>query len=234
MEVPELAWSEFSPKFQSAWEPNDKGRAQHVTVVGPNGQGKSTLCKVLLLERVRLRDSSVVAIGTKPKDETLSSFGWPIIREWPPGYGQYQVIYWPKYGDPRTVDRRQREAFIPVLAEIFTDGNRIVYLDEVARLSEDLNLDKQLRKFWQDGRANNVIVVAGTQRPVNVPRPMWSECSWFFAFRTRDRDELRRVSEIGGGTDTSAVADAIQALGPNEFICVQTRTGEMVRSKVEL
>jgi hypothetical protein len=61
---------------------------------------------------------------------------------------------------------------------------------------------------------------------------MFSECSWFIAFRTTDEDELRRVSEIGGA-DTKTLRAIMRKLQPHEFVACQTRTGKMVRSKMQ-
>jgi hypothetical protein len=63
---------------------------------------------------------------------------------------------------------------------------------------------------------------------------MWAEPSWILMWKTRDKDELRRVSEIGGATDTTLVRDTVQNLDTHEFLCIRTRTGEMVISKVDL
>lgn len=234
-DVPFVPWREFLPEFMAAWPENSKGKAEHVTIVGPTGQGKSVLCTSLLVERGRVRGSSIVALVTKPRDRTMTALGkqpgWNIIRRWPPGYGQERVLFWPRFGDVRTVTARHAEVFRSVLEDIFHERNRIVYLDEAYYLSDDLGLKDLLTKFWQMGRSQNLILVAGTQRPVAVPRPMFSECSWFIAFRTADRDELRRVSEIGG-VDNAHLREVMKGLQPHEFVVVQTRTGNMVRSKV--
>lgn len=232
--APFVDWSEFLPDFRRAWRANAKGRAEHVTFVGPNGQGKSYLAVKLLEDRVQARGAHAVILATKPKDLTLSRLGWPIIRKWPPGYGQDQVIFWPKPAkgsSAATMHDVQRRAFGPMLDEVFDEGKRTVYFDEAAYFTEDLGMTDDMRRLWQMGRSNDVIVMAGTQRPRGVPRPMFSECSWFFAFRTADEDELRRVGEIGGA-DSTAIREIMRSLKPHEFVCVRTRTGEMVRSKV--
>lgn len=234
--VPFAPWDEFLPDFLAAWAPNSGGRAQHLTIVGPNGQGKTLLAHTLLDRRADQRDGDVVVLATKPRDKELSALarkpGWAITRTWPPSYGQRRVIFWPKFGDVRTVARRQQTEFEPVLADIFAEGNRTVYIDEAFYFVDPLRLDDILVRYWQMGRAQNLLVVAGTQRPRGVPRAMFSECSWFIAFRTADEDELRRVSEIGG-TDTKVIREVMRSLKPHEFVVCQTRTGEMVRSKVK-
>lgn len=219
-----------------SWPENSRGKAEHVTIVGPTGQGKSVLGLSILEARAKARGSHVVILATKPRDRAMSALGrregWNIIRRWPPGYGQDRVIFWPRFGDVRTVTHRHAAIFREVLEDIFHERNRVVYLDEAYYLSDDLGLKDLLTKFWQMGRSQNIVLVAGTQRPVAVPRPMFSECSWFIAFRTADEDELRRVSEIGG-VDNRKLRDVMRTLQPHEFVCVQTRTSRMVRSKVE-
>jgi len=235
--APWVEWSTFEPEFLSAWRENDKGKAQHVTLVGPTSQGKSTLALRLIRERARLRGSHVVVFATKPRDRSLSALGrqpdWYIIRKWPPSYGQERVIFWPPFGDVKSVTNRHREVMGDVLADVFHEGNRVIYFDEAYYMAQDLDAEPIMRKMWQMGRSQNLIVVAGTQRPVAVPRPMFSECAWFFAFRTSDDDELRRVGELGG-TDSKMLRGIIRSLGEHEFVVCQTRTGRMVRSKMRL
>lgn len=229
-DVPFVPWARFLPDFMDAWSENKGGKAEHLTMVGPTGQGKTTLALALLMERVRRFGSHVVILATKPRDGTLTKLGWPIVREWPPGYGKDQVIYWPKFGDVRGAAARQKAKLTPVMAEIFADGGRTVFIDEVAYFSGTLRMDHMLNMYYQQGRSNDLLVVSGTQRPRAVPRTMFSEASWFIAFRTADEDELRRVGEIGG-TDSKMIREAMRSLAPHEFLVVQTRTGEMVRSK---
>lgn len=236
-QAPWVDWSTFEPEFQQAWPENSKGKAQHVTLVGPTSQGKSTLALQLIKERARLRGSHVVVFATKPRDRSLSKLGrdpeWAIVRKWPPGYGQERVIFWPPFGDVKSVTNRHREVMGDVLADVFHEGNRVVYFDEAYYMAQDLDCEPIMRKMWQMGRSQNLIVVAGTQRPVAVPRPMFSECAWFFAFRTSDDDELRRVGELGG-TDAKMLRSIIRTLRPHEFVVCQTRTGRMVRSKMTI
>ena len=53
-EVPFVPWAEFLPSMMQAWAENAQGKAEHMTMVGPTGQGKTTLALALLNERVRL------------------------------------------------------------------------------------------------------------------------------------------------------------------------------------
>lgn len=229
-EVERAPWPSFIEEFTRVHE-----MGQHVSIIGPTGQGKTTLARELLIHRAEARQSFIVVIVTKKKDDSFDSFGWPIVKTWPPGYGKNQVLLWPPYGtDPERAPARQRRIIAPALREIFNDGSRVVYLDEVWYLDKKMKLGEMIDQFLTQGRSQKLTVVAGTQRPVNVPRTMFSEPSWLFFFGTRDADELRRVGEIGGGSDTARVRDELTTLNKYEFLCVRKDTGEMVRSKVQI
>lgn len=223
--APIVGWDDFIADFVPAWK-----QGEHVSIVGPTGQGKSVLGLALVKARARARDADTVVFGTKPRDRTLDKLGWPVVTEWPPNYGENQVIVWPAYGDPDDAAIRQEKAFRPVMRRIFKDGNRTVYIDEVSDFHERMGLTNLLNEYWKMGRSNGLTFVAATQRPRGVPRAMFSEPSWLFFFRTPDEDELKRVSEIGG--DTKLVKEIVRRLDPHQFLCIRPRTGEMVRSKV--
>jgi hypothetical protein len=152
------------------------------------------------------------------------------VKSWPPGYGKEQVILWPTYGDPRTAARRQREVFAPVLAEIFRDGYRVVYIDEITYFENDLRLGRLLHTLLAQGRSIPIAMMGGTQRPRGIDRAWYSHVSWIFFFRNQDEDDLRRIAEVGG-TNPQTIRDVVRELPEHEFLLVRTRTGEMVRSK---
>jgi hypothetical protein len=218
---------------------------EHVACEGPTGSGKSTVMLSLLLERgsqqmVNKRPVHITIMGVKPRDRTLSSLGWPRITkldEWPPGYGEEQVIAWPPYGDPATVAERQEPFFRAVLSEILKSGNQIVYIDETAYFEESkpngLGLGSLLNQFWYISRANKVSLMAATQRPVKVSRSMWSEPYWLIIFRPEDEDDLKRVAELSGFKQL--VLDVVPELGPHEFLFLRRRPERVaVISQVDL
>ncbi|SRR6266542_3258633 len=220
-------WPDFVDEFTGAHEPGE-----HVAIVGPTGQGKTTLALALLDESFDRQPHRVI-LATKPRDDALKQLRWPIIRRWPPDYGKDRVILWPEYTPEKGI-ANQRKTFGPALTQIFRDGARVVYFDEAWWFAEKLRMGDRLDEFLVQGRSMNLSVVCGTQRPVNVPRTVFSEPSWVFFFRSRDVDELRRVGEIGGSVDTATIREEIQRLDRYEFLCVRKTTGEMVKSKVEI
>lgn len=218
-----IEWDHFAPLFKNAHK-----QGEHVAVVGQTGSGKS----VLLLSLAKLigsrpgkdrRPSRVVVLGTKPRDDTLSSLGWPVITKWPPAYGQEHCIVWPRGGGASTMAPRQRRVFAPLLDRIYQEGGQTVVIDEAAYfeigLPEGLGLSATMGQFWSAGRSNKLTLLGATQRPRNVTRLMWSEPSWVFVFPPDDADDLKRVAELSGAKDR--VLEVVDHLGGFEFLCIR-------------
>ena len=225
-----LAWPDFARYFYGAHR-----QGEHVAIVGPTGSGKSvlglSLCQILAQRKTRDgRPASVVILANKPRDRTLAALDWPRIRtvkDWPPGYGQEACIVWPKYGDPETATTRQAAFYRPLLRRIFAEGGQTVYIDEVADFEEPkpdgMGLRALTGKYWKAGRALDLTMIAGTQRPRSVSRAMWSEPTFVCIFRLDDVDDARRVGEIGG--DRRHVAGLVDKLGGHEFLVIHRPRG---------
>lgn len=203
-------------------------QGEHVSIVGQTGSGKSVLglelCKLIATRKGKDgRPARVVVLGTKPRDDTMAALGWPVIKKWPPSYGQEACIVWPRGTDPDTAARVQSKVFRPLLNTIFHEGGQTVYLDEAAYfedpLPDGLGLKTIMRQYWTTARGLKLTLIAGTQRPRGVVRSMWSEPSWVFIFPPDDDDDLQRVAQLSGARDD--VLDIAQQLGGHEFLCVR-------------
>lgn len=224
-----LRWEAFKPMFADAYE-----EGEHVALVGPTGTGKSVtgveLIRIIGARQAKdRRPARVIVLADKPRDDTIMALhtkhDWPIIKEWPPSYGQEHSIIWPRTADEKT----QKRIFQPVLRAVYQEGGQTVYIDEAAYFSDPLpdglGLRGQLGKFWRAARSNKAAVVAGTQRPCSVPRLMWSEPSWVFVFAVEDEEDLKRVAQLSG--QSQAVWNIVPKLGGHEFLCIRRQRGGM-------
>ncbi len=229
--VPRVPWEQVRTYFAKTHK-----LGEHVSIEGPTGSGKSFLALLLLEARgqrttVNKRPVHITICCDKPRDRTIQILiaqGWPRIRDlngWPPGYGEEQVVLWPTYGDPSTAASRQRAVFEPALREMFSSGNQIIYIDEAEYFSnpapDGLGLRGLLGQFWGKSRAAGVTLMAATQRPVDVPRKMWSEPYWLFLFRPEDEEDLKRVAQLSGRKQL--VMEVLPTLGNHEFLMLRRR-----------
>src|SRR5487761_454016 len=226
-----LPWEQFQAMFAA----NHK-QGEHVAIVGPNGSGKTLvgleLCKIIGARKGQNdRPTSVVVIQYKPRDDTLRQVlpekEWPIIKQWPPAYGQEHCIVWPRGGPPSGAAKRQRAVFVPLLDTIYAEGGQTVYIPEAAYLERPmpagLSMSGTMEQFWSTARSLKITMISDTQRPRQVTRLMWSEPSWLFIFDLKDDEDIKRVAEMSG--DKRAVWSIVTKLGGHEFLCVRDQRG---------
>jgi hypothetical protein len=115
---------------------------------------------------------------------------------------------------------------------IFTTGQWCVFVDELFYLTNMLKLEKTMRLLWQQGRSLGISVLGLTQRPAWVPLEMYSQATHVFFFRHNDRRDLDRIGGLGEA-DPAIIRALVRRLGKHEFLYLNTRTGELVRSQVE-
>lgn len=224
-----LAWEAFAAMFARA-----QRQGEHVAIVGQTGSGKTVLglelAKIVGNRRTaRGRPASVVILASKPRDDRLRALGWPVIRSWPPSYGQEHAIVWPKARTPSTAMRDLRRVFGPLLDTIYHEGGQTVVIDEAAdfedALPNGMGLAGTLTRYWRTGRSLKLTLIAGTQRPRRVSVSMWTEPSWVFAFHIDDRDDLKRVADLSGSRED--VLELVPRLGGFEFLCVRRQRAGM-------
>jgi hypothetical protein len=225
-EVERLAWDEFLPSMR--WR-----QGEHVSLIGPTGAGKTTLALQVLPKR-----KFVVVLGTKPKDPTLSQLrrqGYEVMRSWPEHVSvdvTPKIILWPtfkKAGDAR----KQAQTIGRSLQEIFAQGGWTVYADELRYIAKTLRLSPLLELIWQQGRSLGISLVGGTQRPAHVPLMLYDQATHLFFWRDNDDANLKRIGGIGH-LDSQLVRETVADLPLHETLYINTRTGRLVQTKVEL
>lgn len=238
--VQRVPWSVLGPHFIHAWGYPTRGgkRAampQHLEVLGQNGSGKSFFVTTVLRQRAAARGSHIVFIATKPDDDTVTAMGWPIVTDWPPDYGQNQVVYWPKSrGISKQGRQQQREKILKLMDALWQpQSNIIVVFDEIAYVSNDLNLRLETEKYYREGRALGITIVAGTQRPQGVTRYMHSESSWTVCFAPKDDEDAERMAQVLGGKRTYMPILRMLDRTKYEFLIVENLTGNMYISWID-
>lgn len=221
--VERVEWPAFlAERFE--WE-----QGEHLSVVGPTGTGKTTLCKAILPRR-----RFVVALATKPKDTNLEAMtrqGYRKIKEWPPPALVERALLWPKYRGKRDLPA-QRRIIEHALSDGFEKGGWTFFVDELAYLCEMLRLDLDLKLIWQQGRSNGNTLVGCTQRPAFVPLDMYSAATHLFFFGTNDKRDLDRIGGIGS-IDPATIRHFVAHLAEHDALYLNTRSGAMAVTRVK-
>ena len=222
-----LHWEQFSDMFASAHR-----QGEHIAIVGPTGSGKTVLglelCKTIGARKGEdRRPSRVVVLQYKPRDDTLRKIlpedQWPVIKHWPPSFGQEHCIVWVRGGPPSKAAAEQRKVFRPLLDAIYVEGGQTVYIPEAAHMERPIphgpGLQGSMEEFWSSARSNYLTLISDTQRPRQVTRLMWSEPAWIMIFAVDDEDDLKRVAEVSGRK--LEIYKFVPNLGSHEFVCVR-------------
>lgn len=225
--IDRVPWDEHFRMMARRWEPG-----QHITGAGHNGCGKTTLMVQLLPLR-----RFVCVVGTKPTtpgrlDPVLAGLkrdGYDVRATLPqvgPAHRSRRVLLWPRYRS--LADRpAQRDLIRDALADAFTDGGWCLAADEIAYLVRQLGLGPHLVQLLTQGRSQDVSHVGFTQRPSHIPLEYYTEPTYLYAWRTRNPNDLRRLSDLSGAVDTRTVLRVLSALPKHDVLWTQLHTGEM-------
>lgn len=229
---PFMRWSEFYGFLAQHWQPGE-----HMSLVGQTGSGKTIAAR----EMLDIRDY-VIVIGTKQDDDSLyepfAAKGYLITdrfnpREWNVEQHPRVVFKAPLDGDDKAAEQRQADKIRPVLTGIYRTGGWTIFLDEAHYLTKDLGLEREMNRLWREGRSSHTTVVAGTQRPVNVPRNMWEMATHNIDFRITGKEDRDTAASYLGELRGLAI-ETMAILPKHEFLYVDSVEAIAVRSRVEL
>lgn len=219
--IPFYVWDDVTSMMD--WQ-----QGEHVTIIGPTGQGKTTLAQALL----PLRTWTLI-LATKPKDDTLEDYiqkgRYHKIEHWPPHSSWRRVILWPpvKGGDTG----KQEAAIDDALKAIYDSGGWTVLIDELWHATNILGQQRMIELLLMQGRSLGVSVIVGAQRPAHVPLVVYDQATHLFLFGDKDEANVRRMGGLGYFTKHE-IMDAISTLQRHEVLYLNTRDGYMARTKV--
>jgi hypothetical protein len=211
-QVEAAPWEQvFLPWWQAVWEPG-----QHVALIGPTGQGKSTFaCGILKLRKW------VLALDAKGGDPTLAAAGFQPIKAWPPPSKIRDEIAEGKparlmvTGTTRT--RRDMDRLVKLMQEAIegarAEGGWTVYADEFQILADRrmFGLDVPVEQMLISARSAGSSVVTSFQAPAWVPKAGTRQASFTVMLKTNSRDMIKVVAEAVG-RDWHQLADALDEL----------------------
>jgi hypothetical protein len=176
---------------------------QHMTIIAPTGEGKTTFAKPVLDLR-----KWVMALDPKGEDDTLEQYGYTRVREFPlprklrndiaDGKPARLVV-----GGSRRTDSEeaQLKALLhQAMREVRQQGGWTVYIDEfqIAADRRMFGLDKQAEQMLIAARRDKSSVITSYQAPAWVPKAALRQCRVAVIGATRDVNMIKAVAEAMG------------------------------------
>ncbi|MGA2655831.1 MAG: hypothetical protein ABSF18_07665 [Gammaproteobacteria bacterium] len=234
---PNLADYYFTPWQDFLDSDFDWVQGEHITMIGTTGQGKTTLELQFVAQR-----KYWLFLSTKSIDETqeeliplgfrwanrMSDVSLDLSDKWvinPGGLKKKETV--------SDMKLRQRPIYREAIATAYHHGGWVLVIDEGRYICDYLGLKDEVTLAYLQGRSHKLSVVMGTQRPRYVPLESFDAATHLFFWRDNDLGNIDRVSELAG-LRRMEVRDIVPRLEQYEMLYINTRTGLMVITKVDL
>jgi hypothetical protein len=231
-----LRWDQFLSYMRWAWKPG-----QHIALIGPTGEGKTTFAKGILDLR-----KWVLALDPKGEDETLSESGyervrtlpsatrgplwrlrnWPAARQWDrienriaEGLTARIIVGGPARTEEQDAanQRLMRKAF----AYAREAGGWTVYVDEFELISSQrmFRLGPAVERMLISARRDGTSVLTSFQAAAWVSKHATRQARFAVIWPTGDRDMIKNVAR-SMGRDWRQVAAAVDELPPFHVLVI--------------
>ena len=222
-----MPWDQFLAHMAGRWHPG-----QHVCMIGPTGEGKSTFAGGLLGLR-----KYVLALDPKGEDETLSATGFERVYRVPTEITLSDRVrrttharQWDRIhqriaegGDARLIvgsatrtaeeDARNQHLMREAIRYCRQATGWTLYVDEYELLSSQrmYNLGPPIERMLNTARTLGTSVVTSYQAPAWVSHHSSRQARFMVTWATGDRDMIRKMAN-SMGRDWRQVAAAIDEL----------------------
>lgn len=214
-----VPWPVFLAWLKATWEPG-----QHLALVGPTGEGKTTFAVGVLHLR-----KWVLALDPKGEDETLSASGFVRITKLPlprrirndiaDGKPARLIVGGASRNDAE--QRQLRDLMRRAVAMVREQGGWTIYADEFQILSDlrMFGLGKPIEELLIAARSKGTSVVTAYQAPAWVPKAATRQAWGAVVWPTRDRTMIKSVAE-SMGRELDILEPAIRALPPYHALVI--------------
>jgi hypothetical protein len=222
-QAPRIPWDVFIR------EELDWRMGEHFALIGPTGQGKTTM----MLNLLPLHPY-VTVFATKPHDDTMDSLirqGYLKMDRWrsldPRDYPRR--VLWPDARDIRA-EERQKGVFKHAFGSIYREGGWTVAIDELWYIINALGMSREVKTYLLQARSLGISLLAATQRPAYVPLEIYDQSTHLMFWRDNDERNLARLSGISWRS-ASFIKSTVADLDMHQVLYINTRTGRMIRTR---
>lgn len=229
-----LPWEQFLRYLADVWKPG-----QHIAMIGPTGEGKSTFAVGILSLR-----QFVLALDPKGEDETLTASGYERVKSLPSGQPRLWWIFseagrqWNRI-ESRIAEGHPARLIVggPARTELQDAANQAlmrksfsyareatgwtVYVDEFELVSSQrmFRLGPNVERMLISARRDGTSVVTSFQAAAWVSKHATRQARFAVIWPTGDRDMIENIAR-SMGRDKRALAAAVDELPPYHVLVV--------------
>ena len=197
--------------------------AEVIAVIGATGSGKGVFIKNYALKKSdrRLLIWDYMREYGQFTDLQTDSLGAAIRAM---NQAQFRIAFQPSFDD--SLRARQFDAFCKAAVAV---GNLRLVIEELAFVTKASHAPAGWKMATSIGRHKKLRIIGASQRPAQVDKAFWSNCTEIHCGFLNYDDDQKTMSKALGVT----IGD-VMSLEPLEYIHKNVRTKKIVRGKVKI